>query len=434
MKYSSFFECAVLCFLSFVCFSWASRNELIKDRQSGVFYLFRKHNDLATLHAFPDAATIEYFGFNVKNAQEVESLTANAAWKVGDSIKAVKVPAPNPDAGVEYLLNRVNTLYPQTFWRGYYGVNMFNPSIARWKGKFIMAYRNETNVAFCWLRHVEDKANFKFEPIYEDNFLSLRDSTGSHPWNKTIGLDLYREDPRLLVRRKGHTMSLTFVRLRAPWDTAHIAYIDIHVPPEDHKMQFSSTTWLRENGKQKNWMPLEYRDEQYWIVSVNPLQVAKLASTSLGENVLDGKLDYVVYSSQEVPLPWRSDYGLPIRGGTPAVLIKGVYLAFFHTLSSFNVQFGTQTYFMGAITFCNDLSFRVHSMSPHPILFDALYQGPWHNVHRDYVVFPGGLAVDDEEKYLYMSFGYQDGRGYVGKFDVQELLDSLELVAACHSG
>ncbi|RYG95084.1 hypothetical protein EON65_56495, partial [archaeon] len=410
--------------LLFACLLWANRNELVKDRGKGVFYLLWTKENL--LHSFPDTTTIEYFGFDIKNAQEVDSISTNTAWKVGEPVKAVKVPAPNPDAGVEYLLNRVNTLYPQTFWRGIHSVNMFNPSIARWKGRYIMAYRNDSDISFTWLRPIEDATHpsqFRFEPIYGDNFLSLRDTSGSHPWNSSLGLDAFREDPRLLVRRKGHTMSLTFIRLRARWDTAQIAYIDIHVPAEDHKVQFSSTTWLRQEGKQKNWMPLEYRDEQYWIVSVNPLQVAKLAATTVGEQSLEGKLNYIVHNDQEVSLPWRADYGLPIRGGTPVILVRGVYLAFFHTLSSFNIQFGTQTYFMGAITFCNDLSFHVHSMSPHPILLDNLYQGAWHNAHRDYVVFPAGLAVDDQENYVYMSFGYQDGRGFVAKFDVQELLN-----------
>lgn len=428
--------CSSAILLSFACVVWANRNELIRDREKSVFYLHRIAD--SSLHAFPNDATttIEYFGFNVKDAREVASISSSTAWKVGEPIKALKIPPPNPDVGVENMLQKVNALYPQTFWRGSYYVNMFNPSISRWKGRYIMAYRNNTDISFCWLRFIEDKTHpdtFQFEPIYGDNFLSLRGPEGNHPWNATLSGDAFREDPRLLVRRKGHTMSLTFIRLRAAWDIAQIALVDIHVPAEEHKMQFSATTWLRRDGKQKNWMPLEYRDEQYWIVSVNPLYVAKLAATTVGELTLDGKLDYIVQNDQEVALPWKPEFGLPIRGGTPAILVKGLYLAFFHTLSSFNIQFGMQTYFMGAITFCNDASFRVHSMSPYPILQDNLYQGAWHNVHRDYVVFPAGLAVDDLEQYVYMSFGYQDGRGFVSKFDVQELLGSLEVVAPCHN-
>ena len=48
----------------------------------------------------------------------------------------------------------------------------------------------------------------------------------------------------------------------------------------------------------------------------------------------------------KVALPWRGEYGMPIRGGTPAILVNGVYLSIFHTVSMFQMPYKLKTYFL----------------------------------------------------------------------------------------
>lgn len=54
-----------------------------------------------------------------------------------------------------------------------------------------------------------------------------------------------------------------------------------------------------------------------------------------------------------------------------------MYLAFFHTRSIIQAGSKRFTYFMGAMTFCPEPPFHVHSMSQYPILETNMYDGPW---------------------------------------------------------
>lgn len=150
-----------------------------------------------------------------------------------------------------------------------------------------------------------------------------------------------------------------------------------------------------------------------------------------------GKIEVVYEASNEIRLPWPEEYGIPLRGGSPTIYLKkyNLHLAFFHTLSTFQ-QSSVKTYFMGAVTFCNEYpSFHIHSMSPLPILFNDLYLGPWtHIKFRDYIVFPAGVTYDhNNTDYLYLSFGHQDQYGFISRMHIDSLLSSLELVTPCSS-
>jgi hypothetical protein len=87
-----------------------------------------------------------------------------------------------------------------------------------------------------------------------------------------------------------------------------------------------------------------------------------------------------------LPLPWRGEYGSFLKGGTPAILVDGHYLSFFHTESSHTTAINT--YYMGAITFCPQFPYEIHSISECAIMGDDWYEEEWSHSSRDYVVFP----------------------------------------------
>lgn len=101
---------------------------------------------------------------------------------------------------------------------------------------------------------------------------------------------------------------------------------------------------------EKNWVPFEITNEkgekrvafEYFI---NPQKV--LIATD--EKISTLKAD--IYPSQEVlrSLIWERKWG-SLRGGTPAYLVDGQYLAFFHTLYRRSNNKKMAWYFMGAYT------------------------------------------------------------------------------------
>lgn len=419
---------------------------LIRDHESNKLYLLFKKTNIARL--LPDDQVAIFLELKPSEAKVVNDMSS---YTISDPAPAFTLPPPNPDTAIANMLARVNLLCPQTFWKKKQLVNLFNPALVRWKDRYLIAYRNGTDISLAWMQH--HAHDDSFELLFNDFSHGLRDSYGRSPWNFSVGKYNFHEDPRLLALHGGKQISLTFVRLREARDTAEIAYINITMPARhstassgpswvqsQHKgntasqVSFSPETVLLTGRKQKNWTPFEHQGEQYWITSINPLHIVKHASTvydPTNSDPLQAKMTTVYQSRVDIPLTWSASYGLPIRGGTPAIKVRGLYMAFFHTLSSFQTPWRLLTYFMGAVTFCPNFPFQMHSISRHPILQDFLYQGPWLNNHRDYVVFPAGIAVDDDEKYLYLSFGHQDARGYIAKFDIDELLPTLEIVTLC---
>lgn len=80
---------------------------------------------------------------------------------------------------------------------------------------------------------------------------------------------------------------------------------------------------------------------------------------------------------------WR--YG-ELRGGTPALLVRGEYLTFFH--SKRRVHGRRMTYFVGAYTFQSDFPFGITSISKHPIVADTFYIGKLAPQPYDYILYP----------------------------------------------
>jgi hypothetical protein len=201
---------------------------------------------------------------------------------------------------------------------------------------------------------------------------------------------------------------------------------------------------------QKNWVVLEHKAEIYYFPSLNPLVVCKQngfvhrnhdPNPEIPTYPYIAKID-VVHQSDQQQLPWDEQRYGGLRGGTHAMLVTHpkkpamkLYLHFFHTVSAFKpVNF--LTYFMGAMTFCPDQPFHIHSMSAHPILLPEFYQGPWTRKQYytiDYVMFPISIfeLPEDEGKYVWISMGSYDQIGWTVKFDLADLLDSLDVVKEC---
>eukprot|EP00596_Hydrurales_sp_CCMP1899_P002138 CAMPEP_0119047136 /NCGR_PEP_ID=MMETSP1177-20130426/51145_1 /TAXON_ID=2985 /ORGANISM="Ochromonas sp, Strain CCMP1899" /LENGTH=481 /DNA_ID=CAMNT_0007021279 /DNA_START=290 /DNA_END=1735 /DNA_ORIENTATION=+ len=196
----------------------------------------------------------------------------------------------------------------------------------------------------------------------------------------------------------------------------------------------SSPIWIdyKKTEHNKNFIPFLHNNTIYLIPSFYPMVVLRL---EMAFNALS-PVTQISGSHNPSSLPWRSEYGTNIRGGTPALSVpgKGYYLLFFHTRQ--RSIYGVDHYFMGAMTICSRPPFNIRSMSRVPIVVDPLwYEGPWFNKYASYVVYPIGIDIDpNDSHHVMVSIGHQDRNIYLVKFNIEALVKSLDEVHLCPPG
>jgi predicted GH43/DUF377 family glycosyl hydrolase len=244
-----------------------------------------------------------------------------------------------------------------------------------------------------------------------------------------------QEEPRILVLSSGKLVLIYAGNTIGYSATQHLAYVYFDIV--EHKVIFNRTVLLlKYPGKQKNWIPFEtittnnnnnkqqQQQQLLFVQQFNPLHIIKI-----GDSIFSDRLAVNMETVSKLPemiLPWKSElFGKHIRGGTQALLVRGVYLSFFHTCIENPPKQLIKSYFMGAITFNSSFPYNLISMSEVPILTPALYSGRWVWDGLDYVLYPTGLVIDEKEEYLYVSAGWQDVDAVVMKMHIDTLFKSF---------
>lgn len=366
--------------------------------------------------------------------------------------KIEKIPVPSlrmadnlPDEKVKIVIQRLETINPPYYWvQTIHMPKIFNPSLAVYNNRTLIAYRSgryNSVVKFAWMSPDRTYIDFKAELFGLSPWDSLsipinrliEDNRESTPFNAL------QEDPRLLSLSDG-TILLTYAvflgnervdGMKGFKQCLNIARYN----QASKKLEFQDSLLFNVSfsGKvnQKNWIPFEYKESLMFIVSIDPLHIVKCTGVSSSNSHL-GTLETVYNdTSGQRKLPWKRLYGVPLRGGTPAILVRGVYLSFFHTASHFQYPHQIVTYFMGALTFCPEPPFRHQAVSSLPIAKYNFYSGQYTNKYTDFVLFPSGILMDDDGEHILVSFGHQDKDGYLIKIQLTHLLDSLEVVGKC---
>lgn len=389
----------------------------------------------------PDEATVRVLGFDPAQVAVVQD---NDLLSYVDTY-SVPVPSLADETKKSLItkhIEKISILSPSFFWKEMYLLPwVLNPAITKWQKRFFVTWRNgvyNQPIHFGWLE-------------FEDGEYYISET--SRHWGvgnpkivsvQSEGFNELAEDPRVIPRSDGSLMvqytskqslfsppKQTFMHILPPKYKGMIKNVGVF----DNKNPENATTTNSVlldghfmNAGQKNWVAITKGDNVYFIENINPLHVM-VAYDTTSKNI--GMLA-TVFSGTKVDLPWSSDYGSYIRGGTPAVYLEkeNLYLAFFHTVA-YIIAPKMRTYFMGAIAFCPQLPFHMHAMSPYPILKEALYEGPGVQQDIDHVVFPIGLVVDDDKEHVLLSFGSNDRGGYINKLHIKELLDTMDVVNAC---
>ncbi len=289
----------------------------------------------------------------------------------------------------------------------------FNPSIVRFRGSLLFFFRTydpktrATNqIGLTWL-------DDDFNPIGKPQFLQFS-SNDPYALQK-------RQDPRLIPLGERLFVAYNNV-LQEPKEReirrmvlAEVKYDGETFTVEDSDC-FIKFEGERRDRSEKNWVPFEYQGEILFAYSLVPHRILQ---------PLHGRSECSIKASTLSKFKW--DWGV-LRGGTPALLDNGEYLAFFHCSKSMRTVHSKGEsiphYFMGAYTFSAHPPFHLTQISPRPIVGKRFYHGPAHKTWKPLVVvFPCGLVMD--ENYIWVVYGRQDHETWVVKLDKKGLYQSL---------
>lgn len=302
----------------------------------------------------------------------------------------------------------------------------FNPSILSFQGRYLMIFRTgsyQSNESSTFISTVLPEARPRrtdemalvfldkdFQPIGDVEIVNIQHHHGLRAF--------HQQDPRL-VEAGGHVY-IVYSNMVENTETPLRRVFVSEIFFDGHRFSYGAPEYLCyfENPRrvEKNWPPFAYEDTLLLAYSIVPHRI-------LMPQWGGGSCPTIACTHSTVL--W--DFG-EIRGGTPALLDEGEYLAFFHSSKPFvsKQSEGKKMvhYFMGAYTFASSPPFQLTRISPRPIVGKNFYNGQAYTTWKPLrVVFPGGLLIEDN--YVYVFYGRQDHEIWVVKMDKKGLLKSL---------
>ena len=315
-----------------------------------------------------------------------------------------------------------------------------NPSVIYFHGRYLVAGRRtdwKPLVVFAWLR-----SDFAMD---SEKYLGIGPGLNKIDNN---GINDFGEDPRLVVVDKD-----TFLMIRTDSSSRpfrmRLSYIKYENDNNIEKLvQLNDTILLppnfelMPNASQKNWSPFYYKSQLMFVYQLHDsLTVIRQKPNKLGNTEVVSE----VSNNGRVSNLW--EYG-QIRGGSPARRIgNSRYLSFFHSqLPTVGTGMYWHSMYMGAYIFSGAAPFKLLSLSRVPIYYDGWFTGPWMKAYQTlYVYFAvnfyfidirtGNILehIDEEECELEcmenynvsLSYGFNDGQGYVGIMNLAKLFQTL---------
>jgi predicted GH43/DUF377 family glycosyl hydrolase len=238
----------------------------------------------------------------------------------------------------------------------------------------------------------------------------------------------YSEDPRVFkINNKVYLTYNDLAKTKKYCRTIRLA----ELKSNNIDVNFITDLDLHLNSIEKNWMPFEFfatkaSNKLYFVYQMNPHKILNI------ENPKCNKIENILYPDNPTLISkiWPEKWGVP-RGGTPAQLVNGEYLSFFH--SSFKSNLSNKTwYVMGAYTFEAKPPFRITKISRHPILFKNIYDIKHRNMTSKNLrcIFPAGYVVDklDGKQVLHVSCGINDSGTKIITIDKDNLIKSMKKI------
>jgi predicted GH43/DUF377 family glycosyl hydrolase len=167
---------------------------------------------------------------------------------------------------------------------------------------------------------------------------------------------------------------------------------------------------------EKNWVLFNHDNKILMEYTISPQVI-------LEPSIEDGSCTAVLNSNESHPhILWP--YGL-IRGGTPALLVDGEYLSFFHS-SKLNPHTNIYTYYIGAYTFAAEPPFGLTKISSLPFSHKDFYSTPKNAKTTSDVIFPGGFVLKNNK--IYLCYGENDDAIKIMVIDKNKLYTTMQHV------
>ena len=313
--------------------------------------------------------------------------------------------------GKEIVLASKQILLPQC-------PDAFNPSLIKTEEGFLLIFRycpdrvRESHVSYIGAVFL----NESFDVISEPQLLSTRRSN-----SKTLSQS---EDPRIFsYRGRNFIVFNDNPEIENPTfeERRDIYLAELYFQRSEGIFSLSSPIKLIYEEKyktqwwQKNWIPFEWNKKLLLVYTIDPHEI-------IDPNLTNGKC-YLGYRT-ETKLDWK--WGT-LRGSTPALLIDGEYLSFFHSglYTATEASWGCELwhYYMGAYAFSSEPPFNITKITPAPIIGDGFYTTSYCEKR---VIFPGGCVVSGP--YIYVAYGKDDHEMWIATLDKTALQKFLKPV------
>lgn len=287
----------------------------------------------------------------------------------------------------------------------------FNPSVVRWNDSILLSFRARDPITrrttVIGLTFIDEN----FNPYGKLYILKM-------PKSPLAGKLV--QDPRLITINDrlymvySNTWDLPSEKVRRVF-VAELQFDDdkFRLKNPEPLLKFESNV---KRKFEKNWVPFEYEGKLFLSYSLNPHKVFE---------PIFGHKRCKTIATTKMKSHWQ--WG-ELRGGTPALLVDGSFLAFFHTtkdIKSVHSQGKCMPhYFMGAYVFDATPPFAIKKISPQIIVGDNFYSGKEHETWKPLrVVFPCGYIFD--ENFIWITFGRQDYEMWMVKIYKEKLFESL---------
>lgn len=285
----------------------------------------------------------------------------------------------------------------------------FNPSFIKTEDGYLLTFRHLPDPLQPWLSNIYIvKLDDSFEEVSVPQVLDTR------RYNK-LGIPSQSEDARIFAFNE--SIYIIYNDNIEQINPSLLQRRDIYIAEvleEGNKFVLSKpiklyhSIFYNTQSWQKNWSPFVYNDSLLFIYSLRPHEVIH-ADLNSG----------ICVELKKTPSLFTWNMGDP-RGGTPALLVDGEFLTFFHsqifTKSSVSKEIARHHYFMGAYTFSAEPPFMITRYTPSPIIGKKFYT---ESTADKRVIFPGGFIV--AEPYIYLVYGKDDREIWIAVIDKKEL-------------
>ena len=390
----------------------------LAEEKADTYYLL--YNNVSRL--IPDVDTVYGLNFKISNLTTITGQELSA-YSRKDPVPLMKTDK-TADGNTKLYVDRSDLFNGKDLWSFEYIGNYINPAIGPFRGRLLMV----TPLEFHLHTGIGGKKKIATNTI---EFMWVN-STGYRYYSNDTYLGIGSEieqlntaivggDPRMIIYNDSY-IEIYFAYVLAGYEYQKVSVVELRYL--DHLSLINVTYMIQpiydkhlfHRSREKNWIPFDYNNETLLIQSINPFRVIKMIG--YGTPSIKAEIFSVTHPKYIHYLPGG------IRGGSNAIFLPdlNVYLAFYHTKC---ILLGNplDTYTMGAYTFSASPPFRLLSMSISPIMHPDFYTGPWISRFIDYAVYPTHLTLSGDD--LLMSFGVHDRQGYLSRFSLKRLLETL---------